>query len=249
MKKIFGIINGNDAHFYEVENNNLEELINYLSKKLSYKVSDSVLCNYYDRKVHDFGHYQEDINNGRCKILKEKRLMLDKSSDSLSDDDFRLGVIDVELEYSSQVAKVISDIFDTKYKYIDLTNLIKLSNYFNKRPNNLTYDSKIDKKVGLLGLYHNLYEIRNETVNKEIWINEKERMITESDFSKIIENIAEKLDFKYIGTISADDLDNIDYDYMYSFAERNSNIYEYPEFKPLLDKIGIIVDVKMLKKA
>ena len=248
MKKVFGIIYGNNAHFYEVEINNLEELISYLSQKLKYRVSDNVLCNYYDRKVHDYGHYQEDINNGRCKVLREKKLMIDKNTSSLSEDNFRLGVIDIDLEYSSQIARVISGVFNTKFKYIDLTNLIKLSNYFNKRPNNLSYDSKIDKKVGLRGLYYNLNEIRNKTVNEEIWLNQKERKLTEKDFSKIIEKLSEKIEFSYLGSLSDVDFDDLDYDYMYSFAERNSNIYGQPEFKPLLDKIGVIVDAKMLKK-
>lgn len=232
MRKKFGIVKDNDAHFYEVEIENLEELVSYLSQKLKYQIDDTILCNYFNRKVHDYGHYQQDILNDRCKILKERKRLIEKENNPfLEDEDTRIGIIDVKVEYKSQISKIINDIFNSKYGMIDLTKLIKLSNYF--KNNNSQYNYGQSKS------------------SKEIWINDLEKKLSKEDFKKVLKKLFECVDFRYIGSIPVDEIESPDFDYMYKIAQRNSLIFENEDFEELVNKIDSSrqTKVKLLKKS
>ena len=93
--------------------------------------------------------------------------------------------------------------------------------------------------------YLKLYELRCEDkikVQYKYYLNRNSNLLVNKFYDC---NKVKELDVIYLNGEFA----NVDYNYMYCFAARNSNIYDFPEFKPLLDKIGVIVDVKMLKKA
>lgn len=236
MKKLLGIVVDDDAHFYEVESDELEKFISFLYKKLNYREKNTVLCNYYDSKVHDFGSYQSDIHSGKCRVLRSEVISKDiKKSDAFSEDNFKLGIIGLEVEYQSQIAKTIYSIFNSNPKLLDFSRLIKIYDYFRNGE-----DKNSD--------YLSIYGVRKANRSKKIELNDIEKNIDMKGFSDIIAGLAKCLDFKYVGTIGVDELNDDKKELMYEIASYNSGIFTIDEFKPLRDKIEKNADVKKLKK-
>lgn len=237
MKKLLGIVVDDDAHFYEVESDELEKFISFLNKKLNYREKNTVLCNYYDSKVHDFGSYQSDINSGKCRVLRSEVISKDiKKSDAFSEDNFKLGIIGLEVEYQSQIAKIIHSIFNSNPKLLDFSRLIKIYDYFRRGD-----DNALD--------YLSTYGVRRANRSKKIELNDKEKSLDMKGFSDIIAGLAKCLDFNYVGSITPEDLTDDKKELMYEIASYNSGIFTIDEFKSLRDKMEKNVDVKKLKKS
>ena len=229
MKKLLGIIHNDDAHFYEIETNNLEDFISYLSEKLKYSVHGKTLCNFYSHNVHDYGFYQNDINDGLCKVSNSKVLHRTKKSIHDSEDICGFGVVEFDLDYESQISKAIKDIFCSKIKFVDFSKLLKMSNYFDNLNSDFSNSKSLMKKEG-------------------IYLNNVERNLSKEEFSKIIEKVIKSLNFTYVGTISKDDLDKSEVSLMYKAAKKNSGLNDNQYFKNVTDSVSDVVDVKLLKK-
>jgi len=229
MEKVFGVINDGDAHFYEMQIDNLEKIIIYLSKKLKYSVHDRALCNFYSHNAHDYGFYQNDINGGLCKVTNSKVIQRTKKTINDSEDIAGVGVVEFDLDYQSQIVKVIKDIFCSKIKFVDFSKLIKLSNYYS--------DVKQDLKNS-----------ENFMKREEIYLNDVEKAMSKEEFLEIIDMISKNISFKYIGTISKEDIDKESMGLMYKIAQRNTALNSNPNFKSIMDSVSDVVDVKMLKK-
>ena len=229
MEKLFGIIHSDNAHFYEMQVNNIEELISYLSKKLKYSVHGKALCNFYSHNVHDYGFYQGDISEGLCKVSNSKVLQRTKKTIHDSEDIKGFGVVEFDLEYESQIAKAIENIFNSKIKFADFTKLLKMSNYFSNLNADFSNSKSLMRKEG-------------------IYLNNFERNLSKEEFSDIIEKFTELLNFRYIGSISKEDLDDSKMKFMYKSALKNSALNDDPAFKNIADSINGVVDVKLLKK-
>lgn len=229
MKKIFGITESGNAHFYEIEIDGLEEFIASLSDKFNYTTHVKALCNFYSHNVHDYGIYQSDINNGLCEVTKSKVLQRSKKTMDDSDEIIGVGVVEFDLDYQSQIVKSIKDIFCSKIKFVDFSKLIKFSNYYSDVNQDLKNSETLMKREG-------------------IYLNDVEKAMPKEEFLEIINMISENISFKYVGTILKEDIDKTLMGLMYKTAEKNTVLNCNPNFKSIMDSVSDVVDVKMLKK-
>lgn len=229
MKKIFGITESGDAHFYEIEINGMEEFITSLSDKLNYGTHVKTLCNFYSHNVHDYGIYQSDINNGLCEVTKSKVLQRSKKNMNDSDDIVGFGIVEFDLEYKSQIAKTLGEMFCSKNRFVDFSKLVHMSNYFDNVKEGFSNSDRLLRK-------------------EKIYLNDVEKRIAKEYFLRIIRILSKKIDFKYIGTISKDALDNPNMKFMYKMAVKNSDLNDNQNFEYITNLISNVDNVKLLKR-
>lgn len=249
MKKVFGISDNKYAYFYELEIDNLDDIVSTLAARFFIPKKDVVLCDFYNQEVHNYGRYQNDINNGYANVIKTTIMHIDKRNCgiSLAPSNPCFGVIELTITYPSQISRIVKNTFNTEYyneqyKIIDFTDMIKIVNAIDKVPNNFTYDSVVDKKLKYMNTSFN-YNHKNATdVNKKIYLNPKEKDMSLDDYYDIISALADNMRFKLVATYSMDNTYNEEIENMKRYAYRNSKLIEMPIFNPILKKLQVPVN-------
>lgn len=248
MKKILGVAGSKDAHFYELEVEDLESLCSLLDNNLSCRLDETVICEFLNRKPYTLGKYQNDIQSGRAKVLKSKIEKIGKKESKAfnyyDDDNFdiRFGLVNVSLLYPSQIEKVVRNTFCRKNKYLmyqalNLTDLIKIANKICGICNDFDYDATLDGKIDTVNNPYHIPYLKYQAANKEIWLNDKEGRITSNQFTNIIELICSHISIRYLGGVNIEYEDDIETEKLKRFAIRNKKILTMPEFSPLVNMI------------
>lgn len=249
MKKVFGISDNKYAYFYELEIDNLDDIVSELDERFFMQKKDVVLCDFYNHEVHNCGRYQKDINNGYANVIDTKIMHIDKRNcgASLVPTNPRFGVIELTITYPSQVSKIIKNTFNTKYyseqyKIIDFTDMIKVVNAIDSIPNDFKYDSVVDKRLKYMNIGFS-YNVKDATnINKDIFLNEKEKGMALNDYYSIITRLADNMKFKLVATYSLNEEYNEEIENMKRYAVRNSKLIEMPIFNSILKKLRVRVD-------
>lgn len=247
MKKVFGIADSKYAYFYEMDNSKeIDEIIKYVNDTYKIEKKDIVLCDFYDNKVHNYGKYQDDINNGNASVVDVRIMHIDKRTTGLSRINTNpcFGVIELNIVYQSQISKIIKNTFGTEYyseqyKPIDFTEMMKVVNSIDNIPNTFTYDSVVDKRLRYmnLGFKCNLDEILD--INKKQYLNEKEKGMSLDEYYEIISSIADNTKFRLVATYDLNKQYNEEIENMKRYALRNSKLIEMPIFNPILRKLQV----------
>lgn len=242
MKKIFGVSDDRNAYFYEVETNNLDDLILGLKKCLTDYRKEVIVCNFYDNKAHDFGIYQKAVDEGRATINHSK--IIKKTKQKSDKEETTLGVVAADMVFHSEIASIIDETFNGKGYYddvlmIDLTKLIKVDNIINNKRNNFTYDGTLDGIVNINIENYALTDLlKSQKANSDLFLNEKEQELLPYQFKRMIEIIANNLSFKYIGSCELDKEYSESIEIMKRFALRNKEIKGREAFIPIINKIS-----------
>lgn len=251
MKKILGVAGSKDAHFYEVEVEDLESLCSLLDYNLSCRLDETVTCEFLNKKPYTLGKYQNDIQSGRVKVLQSKIEKIDKKKSKGSnfyddeDLDIRLGLVNVSLLYPSQIEAVVRNTFGRDNKYLmyqalNLTDLIKVANKICGIRNDFDYDATLDGKIDAVSNPSYLPYLKYQAANKEIWLNDNEGRISSDQFTNIIEVICSHISIRYLGGVNIKYEDDIETEKLKRFAIRNSKIWNMPEFRPLVNMIASV---------
>lgn len=249
MRKIFGISDAKNAYFYELEIDNLDDIVSTLAARFFMPKKDVVLCDFYNQEVHNYGRYQNDISRGYANVIKTKIMHIDKRNCgiSLAPSNPCFGVIELTITYPSQISRIVKNTFNTdyygeQYKILDFTNMMKIVNAIDKIPNDFTYDSVVDKKLRYMNTSFN-YDSKNALdVNKELFLNPKEKNISLDDYYGIITTLADNMKFKLVATYSLNNTYNEEIENMKRYALRNSKLIEMPIFNPILKKLQVPVN-------
>ena len=249
MKKVFGISDSKYAYFYEIEIDNLDDIVSELDDRFFMQKKDIVLCDFYNHEVHNYGRYQNDINNGYANVIDTKIMHIDKRNCgiSLAPTNPRFGVIELTITYPSQVSKIIKNTFNTdyyseQYKVIDFTDMIKVVNAIDNIPNDFKYDSVVDKRLKYMNTGFNYNKKDAPDINKDIFLNEKEKGMALNDYYNVITKLADNMRFKLVATYSLNEEYNEEIENMKRYAVRNSKLIEMPIFNSLLKKLRVRVD-------
>lgn len=246
MKKVFGIADSKYAYFYEMNTNEeLDRIIENLKDDYYMQKKDIVLCDFYDNKVHNYGRYQNDINNGYANVIDVRIMHIDKRTTGLSriNSNPCFGVIELTITYPSQISRIVkntfkSDYFSEQYKPIDFTDMIKVVNSIDEIPNSFISDSVVDKRFRYMNTnFNNDLDIND--VNKTLFLNEKEKGMSLDDYYDVISNIADNTTFKLVATYDLEKNYNQEIENMKRYAIRNSKLIEMPIFNPILKKLQV----------
>ena len=247
MRKVFGIADKNHAYFYEMNTNDeINKIIEQLNDSFYMQKKDIVLCDFYDNKVHNYGKYQQDINNGYASVIDTHVMHIDKRTNGLSrmNNNPCFGVIELTIIYQSQISQIIKNTFSTEYcveqyKAIDFTDMMKVVNSIDNIPNTFTCDSVVDKRFKYMNTN---FSCNLDDVNKKQFLNEKEKGISLDEYYDIISNVANNSSFKLVAVYDLEKTYNEEIENMKRYAIRNSKLIEMPIFNPILTKIGVPIN-------
>lgn len=247
MERLFGITDDKNAYFYTLEVKNLDRIISELEAIFSFEKKDVVLCDFYNYEVHNYGKYQSDISNGYASVIDTNVMHIDKKNFGLSVENFInpcFGVIELVIKYPSQISRVINRTFKNDYgKMIDFTDMMKIVNSIDNVPNTFDYDSVVDKRLKYMNtsFSSNVNEMTN--INKQLYLNEKEKQISLDKYYNIIMILAENINFKLVDTYSLSEKYDEEIENMKRFAIRNSKLFEMPIFNSIIKKLQVPVNV------
>ena len=244
MKKILGIADEKNAYLYELEIDNLNNIVSKLDESYFVKKKDIVLCDFYRNEVHNYGKYEKDIDSGYASVIDTRVMHIDKGGIPINNSNYNccFGVIEVSLEYKSQISKTINRIFNTdfyeqNYKAIDLTDLMKIENSIKNVPNTFNYDSVVDQRLKYMNTGFNFSKKEMTNINKKMFLNEKERELKIYEYGQIIKELADNITIKLVATYSLDVTYNEEIENMKRYAIRNSKLFEMEAFDSLKEKI------------
>ena len=248
MKKVFGISDNKYAYFYEMDVNNIDEIISDLENEYFIQKKDIVLCDFYNHEAHNYGRYQKDIDNGYANVINTKVRHIEKKNCGISlvPSNPCFGVIELMITYKSQIAKVIkntftTDLYNQNYKVIDFTDMIKIVNAIDGITNDFTYDSVVDERLKYMNTSFSYNKKDQTNINKEIFLNEKEKGISLDEYYSIISKLTDNMNIKLVATYSLDEEYNEEIENMKRYAIRNSKLIEMPIFNPILRKLQVPV--------
>ena len=249
MKKVFGISDNKYAYFYELEIDNLKEIVSEINNRFFIQKKDIVLCDFYNQEVHNYGRYQKDINNGYANVMDTKIMHIDKKNCGISllPSNPCFGIIELTITYPSQISKIIKNTFSTdyyseQYKIIDFTDMIKVVNAIDNIPNDFKYDSIVDKRLKYINTGFNYNNKDATDINKNIFLNEKEKSMALNDYYSIITKLTDNMKFRLVATYDLKEVYNEEIENMKRYAIRNSKLIEMPIFNSLLKKLRVHVD-------
>ena len=245
MRTILGISDKKNAYLYELEIDNLGSIILELDRLFFVEKRDIVLCDFYKNDAHNYGKYEKDIENGYASVIYKQVKHIDRGGLALIDDSSSnccFGVIELVLQYRSQIARIISrtfstDFYEQNYKAIDLTDLMKVENNIRNIQNTFNYDSVVDKRLRYMNTEFNFSKNDITNINKDIFLNEKEREISVYEYGQIIKRIADNIRLKLVATYSLNETYNEEIEDMKRYAIRNSKIFEMCAFTSMQEKL------------
>ena len=245
MKKVLGISDNQNAYFYEIDINNLENIVSELYDKYYFQKRDVVLCDFYN-ETHNYGRYQNDINNGYANVMDIKIRHIDRREydKKIANSVPHFGVLELTITYQSQIAKIIkntfsADFYNENYKIIDFTDMIKVVNAIDGISNDFTYDSVVDKRLKYMNTSFNYNKKDITNINKEIFLNEKEKVISLDEYYNTISKLADNMNVKLVATYNLNQEYNQEIENMKRYAVRNSKLIEMPIFNPILRKLPV----------
>lgn len=140
------------------------------------------------------------------------------------------------IRYNSKIERIVEDLFGERDQrgivLMNFTDLMKLYNQINGKPNNFIYDKTIDTPMRIG--YPNEKVYYEGTLNSPLGLNYRENQLNFGDYKKLIEDITKGLDISFLGYFENEENLGQEFEILKAFGERNKSIFNFVPFKPFL---------------